>query len=127
MTICTTDYISRLGLLFIILPYQEGFIIKHPRGAILYRGKVAPDKFHYIEWDAFNKLFPVDPIQSEKGLQASDLEDYINDVCFELDAINSGLEGHISTVNASARRKRNSHIPAEIVRILREVMFDMLT
>ena len=121
MTICTTDYISRLGLLFIILPYQEGFIIKHPNGMILYKGKVAPDKFHYIEWDAFNKLFPVNLIQSQRGLQASDLEDYINDVCFELDAINSGLEGHTTTVNASARRKRNSHIPAEIVRILREV------
>ena len=65
-------------------------------------------------------MFPVDSIQSQRGLEASELEDYINDVCFQPDAINSGREGHTTTVNASARSKRNSHIPAEIVRVIRE-------
>ena len=56
MTICATDYISRLGLFFVILPNILGFIIKEPRGKTIYQGKVAPDGFHYIEWEEFNKL-----------------------------------------------------------------------
>ena len=91
MTICTTDYISRLGLFFCILPYQQGFVIKRSRGQVLYQGKVAPDKFHYIEWEVFNDLRPVDSCVFQGGLSSSDFEDFIHDVCSELDVINDNV------------------------------------
>jgi hypothetical protein len=115
MTICTTDYISRLGLEFTILAHQGGFVIREPRGKILYQGKVAPDKFHYIEWDAFNSLRPVKSLESH--IEAKDMEDFISDVCCELDIINRD-SGHSSVaVNATAK---DNHIRAEIVRFIRD-------
>jgi hypothetical protein len=81
MTICTTDYISRLGLFYVILPHQEGFLIRDPGGKILFRGQIAPDKFHYIDWDIFNGLCPADPSATRDGIAASDMEEYIGEVC----------------------------------------------
>ena len=117
MTICTTDYISRLGLYFVILPHQAGFVIRHPRGTILYQGKVAPDLFHYIDFDTFNALRPVGSARAHDGIPQSDMEDYISEVCHHLDIIDTERDDLISTVNNT---RRNNHIPAEIVRVIRE-------
>jgi len=118
MTICTTDYISRLGLLFIILPYQKGFAIKQPEGKILYQAEPASDKFHYITWDAFNDLKPAISSLSLNRFQQSDVEDIIADICTELDIIDTKLQKSQSLgVNATAKDR---HIPSEIVRIIIE-------
>ena len=77
----TTDYISRLGLFYVILPQQAGFLIRDPQGRILYRGQVAPDKFNYIDWDIFNGLCQTDPSATRDGIAASDMEEYIGEVC----------------------------------------------
>ena len=91
MTICTTDYISRLGLFYFILPHQAGFLIRHPDGRILFEGRVAPDKFHYIDWKTFNSLCPVDFSKMEGGIAAADMEEYIREVCDQLDIIEVNL------------------------------------
>ena len=119
MTICSTDYISRLGLIFTILPHRGGFVIKQPTGRVLYQGETAADQFHYISFSTFDELKPVKSISSSRLVRQIDMHDFISDVVDELDSEDKRLHDEQSTklVNSLAK---DHHIPADIVRIIRD-------
>jgi len=104
-------------LFYVILPHQQGFVIRHPHGKELYKAKPAADQFHYISWEAFDKLKPVDSSAFLQSGRQIDMDDLIADVCSELDVIDDRIHSEQGkAVNSHAK----DYISPEIVRLIRE-------
>jgi hypothetical protein len=102
-------------LFYVILPHQQGFVIRQPTGKELCKAKPAADQFHYISWEAFDKLKPVDSSAFLQSGRQIDMDDLIADVCSELDVIDDRIHGEQGkAVNSHAK---DNHISPEIVRL----------
>ena len=111
MSIFPTSYLSRMGYEMIIYPHERGFAIINGHGEKVFQGPQHSNKFHYVTWEFMNLLQPTTDLVTED----SDIEDWVTDVCHELDKINAAA----STSNSNSTAKNNS-IDAAFVRMMRE-------
>ena len=111
MSILPTSHLSKMGYKMTIYPHEKGFAITKEDGEVVFQGPQNENKFHYITWDFLNSLQPATDMHTE----CDDIEDWIVNVCDELDIINAAASN--SSSNSTAK---NKSIDATLVRMIRE-------